>query len=379
MSKPDQNIIPEKIKKKSIIPGDSPLFDIPIIEPKEEKKRIIKQRTGGHLIDNLLKSNKPKPIQGDLFESVLQETKQKIIRSGANIEYINRRGEGIKLSKGEYKLLGCLSNILYTKSQTINKKSKDYFTGNSGHEIITYKTKKEDIYVISPSISFTLYEITKEYYGGSQIGGENVKIVADLLYELADNPNKKALIRYTRVVNISKDKTREYFIERYDSLIEISTAGYKEFLKDKQIDEKKELVVHLHPIFRDQIEEKYVEFPLDFTKRMIEAYGSPNISEITIKLIWELSRALSGKKLLQKDKTGNPVYKIGQINLYWKIAESYMNPKTGKQKRPQLINSYFKKSIETAKKIGLLIDFDNSRKGETGEQILFFTLNKNWA
>ena len=347
-------------------------------EPRAKKgkqgEKPGKFRAGGQLIDNIQKSNKPKTIQLNLFDTILQETREKMNGLGVTAEYINRKGEGIKLSKGEFRLLLCLSKLLHEKSQTQDKNSKDYYTGDSGYEVIKWNTGQGEIEVIAPKISLTLYEVSKEYYGDKEIGGENVRTVARMLFDMADNQDKKALIRYNRVVNLDKNRTREYFIERYESLISIATAGYREYLYGSQIDEKKELVVILHPVIRDQIETKSVDFPLDLTKRMIEAYGSPDISEITTKLMLELARAHSGRRALQKDEEGNYIYSIGVNTLYWKIADNYMNANTGKTKRGPLIKKYFDKSIETCKTLGLLVKHE-IKTGKSGEQIVDFYLS----
>jgi hypothetical protein len=83
----------------------------------EEPLRKGKYRSGGQLIDNILKSKQRAPLQLELFNELLQETRERIKNSGANVEYINRKGEGIKVSKGEYRLLMCLSKLLHSKSQ----------------------------------------------------------------------------------------------------------------------------------------------------------------------------------------------------------------------------------------------------------------------
>lgn len=337
-----------------------------------------KYRTPGVLIDNLLKSNKPLPIQLDLFDTMLQETRDKILKLGANIEYINRKGEGIKLSRAEFKLTRCLQKMLHDKSQNEDRNGKDYYTGDSGSDILKFRTDKGyTVDVISPKISFTLYEIAREYYGDREMGGEDVKTVMRLLYELADNPEKKALMRYTGIVRLGKNRTREYFIERYDSLLSIDTAGYRDFLNGDQIDEKRELVVRLHPIFRHQIENKHIDYPYTIAKRLEEAYGSPDIPIMIHILLEELARAYSNRRRLKKDEDGNPVYPIGLNSLYWKIAEGYMNRKTGRPQRPQLLNEYFTRAIETVKGIGLLVKYE-TKTGAQGDPIAYFHLSKKW-
>jgi len=241
-----------------------------------------------------------------------------------------------------------------------------------------YETSEGEITVKHPVISFTLYEVTKEFYGGDTYpSGKNIKDVTQLILNLADDPDKKALIKYKRKFHIEGKKYREIFIEQYVSLLQISTAGYTDFLDGKKIDERREVVVNLHPVFIDQIEDKYIELPLNITKRMIEANGGPNISEITTKLIAELARALSNRKKLEKDNNSNPVYKIGKNRLYWKVAPNYMNKKTGRAKRPKLIEEYLTKAIETAIGIGILLEHSVTT-GATGELLLQFTLSPNW-
>lgn len=344
-------------------------------EKQAKQKKKEKLRSGGHLIDNILKSNKPKDNQLSIFDTMLQDTKNKVISSGVKPEMVNRKGEGIKITKGEFKLLLSLQALLHEKSQTNNPKGEDYYSGNQGSDLIVYNPPEGgEITLKSPRLSFTLYEIAKEYYGGADIGGENVKTVAKILYDIAEDPEKKALIRYHKLVEMGKGKEREYFIEKYDSLVSIATAGYKDFIEGKQIDEKKEIVINLHPVFIDQIATKYIEMPLDITRRMIEANGSQNISDITLKLVYELARAHSNRKRLPKDEDKNPLYTIGQYNLYYKIAETYMPPY---QRRLPLIKKYLAQAIETAKNIGLLLSYE-TKPGVTGEQNYIFTLSKNW-
>lgn len=341
-------------------------------EKAKSKKGKVRIRTGGHFIDNILKPGTP--TQLSLFETMLQENQDKVLSSGTSLDLVNRKGEGIKVTKGEYRLLLCLSNLLHEKSQTSDPKGEDYYTGNEGVELIPYNTPQGDIELKSPKISFTLYEITKEFYGGADIGGENVKTVAKLLLDLSDQPDKKALIRYERKVDRGGGAQRDYYIERYDNLIKIATIGYKDFLEGKQIDERKELIVNLHPIFIDQIASKHIDLPLDLTKKMIEAYGSPNISEITTKLILDLSRGHSNRSRLEKDPKGNPIYCIGKEKLFYKIADNYLPPN---KKRIPLIEEYFIKSTETAINIGLLLSYE-IKPGNTGEDLYYFTLSKDW-
>lgn len=352
---PDDNFFPEL--PEELTPTFTPL-EIPETEFKE------KFRQGGHLIDQMLKpSDSEAPLP--LFDMLEVSTQEKITNEGANIDLVNRKGEGISLSKGEYKLLLALSKLLHEKSQNKDSKLGNYYSGNKGAELARISTKDGDLQLKSPKIGFSFYELAKEYNGGREISGSIRNEVARMVCDLADNPDKKALIRYTRTVDLGKGKTREYFIESFDSLLKINTGGYRDFLNGEAIDEKREIEVRLHPIFIDQIENKYIELPIDFTKRMIEAYGGTNVSDIAIQFVAYLARAHSGRP---KDfKT-----EIYQEKLYKIIAGAYV-----KQGRRSLLEKYFNKAIETAIGIGLLKSYEIT-PGKTGKPKIIFQLNKVW-
>jgi hypothetical protein len=353
---PDIDIyIPEL--PEEIAPAFTPL-EIP------ETTRKGKFRRSGHLTDQILKPTDSEAVL-PLFDMLEASTQEKITNEGANIELVNRKGEGISLSKGEYKLLLALSKLLHEKSQTKDSKLGNYYAGNKGAELACISTKDGDLQLKSPKIGFSFYELAKEYNGGRDISGSIRNEVARMVCDLADNPDKKALIRYTRTVDLGNGKTREYFIESFDSLLKINTGGYRDFLNGEAIDEKREIEVRLHPIFIDQIESKYIELPIDITKRMIEAYGGTNVSDIAIKLVEYLARAHSGRP---KDfKT-----EIYQEKLYRIIAGDYV-----KQGRRSLITKYFDKAIETAKGIGILAGYKIT-PGITGKPKIIFQLNKRW-
>ena len=356
---------------------------IGIIFPKEaeRKKKNGRIKMGDHAIGNLLK--RPNiSYQPTLWDTILPAEKERIEEKvKPHLEMINRKGEGIQLSPGELKLLFALQGLLYEKSQTNKPKELDYYKGNQEGLPVTFKTKEGgEVTLIAPGLSFTLYELTKAYGGGDEVGGgENVKIVAKLLSGLAYNPEKWALIRYTRKEKLAQGRIREYFIERYSPLVTMAEAGYKVYLEGRQIDEKREILAYLNPVFVDQIATKYVEFPEDIIKRMIEGYGSENPSAITIKLITNLSRAYSNRKRLKKDEAGNYIYEEGLVRtstgnpgLFWVIAESYM-----RENRKTLIKKYFDKSLETAKKVGILVSY-KERNNQIGDAIGVFTLPAKW-
>ncbi len=176
-------------------------------------------------------------------------------------------------------------------------------------------------------------------------------------------------------------KQREYFMESYDPLVKVLTVGYKDTQNGKQIDEKKEVIIDLHPIFIDQIKYKYIDQPRDILKRITDANGSHNVSEITQGLIDELSRAYSNRNnTTSRDIEDNPIYIIGQNTLFWKIAPGCMDSVKDRimpNRKPELFK-YFNKSIEIAKAVGLLINYEEKPAKDGGVNYVF-TLVQDWA
>ncbi|MFP4528857.1 MAG: hypothetical protein ACLFQX_09925 [Candidatus Kapaibacterium sp.] len=345
--------------------------------PEIREKR--KYKAGKHLVDNILKSNEPVPSQPSLFDTLMETTREKVSQSGAEIKILNRKGEGIKLTKGEYKLLLCMAKLLADKSQTTNKEAPDYFMGNvAAIQPNTYKMVHRGGGTIErkyPILAFTVYELTREYVGGGSVSGKNMEDVRNILIGLADDVDKKALLRYNIHVEHGNGKEDHYEIETFDSLIRLYDVKKTRTENGEVTEIKKEQTVQLHPVFADQIDKMYIQLPLP--QYVIEAYGSTSVSAVTQKFILELSRAYSNRLRLDKDEEGNLIYIIGANKLFWKIADNYMNPQSGKPERPQTLEKYFLKSVETAQKLGLLLAFEESEK-KSGERMFKFLISKDW-
>ncbi|MEG1542838.1 MAG: hypothetical protein RR302_04595 [Victivallaceae bacterium] len=96
---------------------------------------------------------------------------------------------------------------------------------------------------------------------------------------------KKVLIKYDRIKKIKNGKDLTDRIEDFQSLIKIIlfmpdlTLEEKERLDkgDNSIrDAKGEIVIALNPIFTDQIDTKFIEFPIDTNRRLVIAAGGHN-------------------------------------------------------------------------------------------------------
>lgn len=374
-------LTPDFLRPGTFLPGNwkgastlENLLPFAFVKPKPRTK---KTRTGKHLVDNILKTNYPIKESPTLFDSLQEDSKKNILKAGVNTEMINQKGEGIKLSKGEYKVLIALANILQRKSQNKDSKEEDYYLGdqignpeiNINQTVKTTEGKK--ITVKAPAVKFTFYEIAKEFTGGKHPGGNTVSEVANILTELANNPEKKALIRYQKTIDLGAGNERRYTLEGFHSLLRIDTLKLEDINKEgKVVDSKKEHIVQLHPVFREQIEKLFIDMPE--LKEIIKAYGSPNVSEVAIKFILELSRAFSNGYHLPKDKEGTPYYTIGVEKLYQRVGEKYL-----RESRKHLIKKFLDKSIEVATGLGMIEKYELTT-GKTGDLQYKFYLNPDY-
>lgn len=311
--------------------------------------------------------------QLSIFDELQPATQDKIVSTGVSSEFINQRGIGIKLSKGEHKLLLSISKLLDKKSQTTNRDADDYYIGNTDPNSYFKRGtgQQRDMREVNgqktAAIAVTLYELTKEYKGGETISGKDVDNVSKLLKPLADDPEKRALLKYTRTtVDAKTGKRTVDAIETYQHLLSICWQERTVFDKENvQTSQNRQCVILLNPIFRDQIESKYVDYPDDIIKRINDANGSPNVSEVALRLIDLLAHARSNK---------NEKYAIYQKNLYLKLAEDQMrDPKRG----IGYIRKHVDKAIEISHIVGLIKKFELVI-GADGSPKYIFHISRDW-
>ncbi len=326
-----------------------------ILEYYKQPKRG-KFRRSAHLIDQMLKYDYPKDksTQLSIFDNLLESTKKDI-----EVVDIKRDAlvEGIKLSPSQTKIVDCLCMLLHETSQTKDPQKEDYYTGNMAYELMEYIGSEK---TPAPRLAFTLYEITKEYKGGESVSGKDVENVKQVLYEL---DNKLFLIRYTETTIGSKGEYIKKEYEGFRKLINLDKASISEGVGNVEEYKNSQVVVLLHPIFRRQINSKFINTPTDILRRTIIAYGSHNVSDIALRLREDLMRAHSGKHY---------TYEIGQERLYYLLSEKWM--KEGRRKK---VKEYTEKAIETAKALGLLLSHEIKPDAKGGYKVVF-TLNKNW-
>lgn len=331
---------------------------IPIVDKEKiNTPKTDKYRRSGHLTDQILKYSYPgdKNKQLSIFDTLENSTK-KIIEESSSIK-VDEIVEGIKLSPSETKIIDCLCKLLHETSQTSDANKNTYYSGNLNYELEKYGGETTP----APKLAFTLYELTKEYKGGENISGKDVDNVKQILTEL---DSKRFLLSYVETT-IKKDGGRiEKKIEDFKKLIHIVKISETEYNKDNiELSKKEETVILLSPIFRRQIDSKFILYPTDINRRTIIAYGSHNLSEITLRLREYLMREQSYKRYKAE---------ISLNKLYYLLAEKWM-----RESRKTKVKEYTQKALDTVIALGLLSSY-KIETGASGEPKVIFTIAKDW-
>lgn len=326
--------------------------------PKTEKTEDLKGKfkVSGHFQDQKLKYTYPKDnsSQLSLWDALKDGTKTDIEVAGVEVTEVV---EGIKLTPSETKVIDSLCKLLHENSQSLEPKKEGYYSGNLNPELVEYGDSKTS----APKLAFTLYELTKEYKGGEAISGKDVDNVKKVLTELN---SKQFLIRYTET---TKGKRGEWIKKEYEAfrrLIDVDRATLSYGVGNIEHYKKTETVILLNPIFRRQIDSKFILYPNDINKRTIIAYGSHNVSDIALRLRDYLLRLHSSPKMSRE---------ITLDRLYYLVAEKWM-----RESRKSKVKQYTEKALEVVINLGLLERYKIEDAKTTGEPKVVFTLNKGF-
>jgi hypothetical protein len=314
-------------------------------------KHLNKSNRGGQLtIFDKLEENTKKKIK-------TKTEKSKVLSYEATVKMINRNGDSLPLSKGHYKLIDTICELLHEKSP-----DKELYSGNGETVLVTHGGEKKQ----APTLALKFYEIARKYNQGKPPSGRCIEIVKNLIYDLAYNPELRSLIKYQKEERTSKGNVMVKKVEEYNHLIAIYGTSYEEYNSDKTKLLKKgsDLVLVLNPIFTDQIKNIWVEYPKDLVKRSLSAYGSTNPPE----LFYRLRDYLAEQRSLKNFKRA-----IMVKNLYQQVAERYL--KSGKVSR---IKAQLDKALQACINLGLLTDYELTTSKTTGEAMYIFHLNKTW-
>jgi len=323
------------------------------VRPETTPKPVGSFKRAGHLTDQILKYTYPKDKspQLSIFDSLLEGTKKDIeVVEVENTEVV----EGIKLTPSETKVIDSLCKLLHNNSQTLDTKKEGYYTGNLSPDKRTFGTT-------APKLAFTLYELTKEYKGGEAISGKDVDNVKQILTDLN---SKKFLIRYTETTKGKKGEWIKKEYEAFRSILFLDLATLRYGVGDIEEYKKKEQVIVLHPIFRRQIDSKFILYPNDINRRIILAYGSHNVSDIALRLRDYLLKELSLKHYKPE---------IMLDRLYYLVAEKWM-----RESRKKKVKEYTDKALEVVTGLGILENYKIVPAKTTGEPKVVFTLNKDF-
>lgn len=349
--------------------SESPLSrrDIIILieEIKKNKRKSTKYRQSGHYVDEKLKYIKPNQ-QYNLFDLISPETRQKIENSRIEI-----KAEGIKLTYPEDKMINTLNLILHEKSQNKNPNKDDFYIGNAKPIIIPYGNNPEQK---APVLRFKPKELYKAYMGKDNYSGADILFINKILHQVEA---KKFLIKYDRIKKIKKGKKEAILtdrIEEFASLIKILV-----FYPNLSVDEKKkldngdmtvwknngEIIIALNPIFTDQIDTKFIEYPIDANRRLvIAAGGHKKVTSSTSTLMEYLLREISAKRYHPQ---------INEDNLQCMLGlENY-----AKEKRKKRLRDRIEKDIQTMINMGIVLSYEK-QPNVSGNLKYMFRLNKDY-
>lgn len=322
----------------------------------EENKKKAKFKKPGHLVDQMLEVAPRESTTLDLFSELSEEIRTELQEE--KVEVTRELFFGINLTASEMKVQDTFSILLSQQSQTEYPKEPNYYTGYKPETVPSFLGGKG---AIAPSIEFSLYTIAKEFKGGKTPTGKDLENVKNILQGLE---KKKFLTIYKE--EYSKSGGGKTIIERkgYRPLFHLDKVTLTEEDKNgKQTNKAETMVVVLSPIYRQQIESKFILQPLDIIQQLTLANGSPNIPLATYRLKEYLFRELSSKHYEPKI-TARKLYET-------------LEPKLMQVPRLQQAKENTNRAIETLLSLGLLERYEIV-KSKVGEDMFIFYINKNY-
>jgi hypothetical protein len=319
-------------------------------------KKKPKFKKPGHLVDQQLKISTRETSPLDLFSELSKETRSEL--QGEGVEISRELFSGVNLTASEMKIQDTFSILLSQQSQTEDPEKPNYYTGAKPETVASYLGGKG---AIAPSIEFSLYTIAKEFKGGKTPTGKDLENVKNILQELE---KKKFLTKHKETY--SKKGGGKAIIQRdgYRPLFHLDKVTLTEEDKNgKQTIKAETMVLVLSPLYRQQIESKYILQPLDIIQQLTLAHGNDKIPLATYNLKEYLFRELSSKHF---------ECKITARKLY-----ETLEPRLMQVPRLQQAKENTTRAIETLITLGLLEKYELG-KSQVGEAMFTFYLNKNY-
>ena len=335
------------------------------------RKQITEKiRHAGHLTDSKLQ-REPLTDKRKRVDTLSIETKEKIESSGFQLKVVS----GIRLDPREDKMVNAIYKLLHDKSENRKTTSELFYNGNEKGEIVAYGGNDQK--AKSTLLRVKKHELYKEYCGKDNYSGKDIIYANAVLFRLE---TKRFLIQYDRQRQIKKGNKTETVtdrIEDYQSIIRI--ISYIEGMTEKETrsldnhdnkttvirKQKEYTMLALNPIFTDQIQTKYVEYPSDINKRTnIASGGASRVTESIICLRDYLLREISCKR---RKCELNEETLINQLRL-----DSY-----AKAGRKKLVKQRISGAIKANENLRI-ISRTEVRTGAKGQKKYLFTLNPNF-
>lgn len=315
-----------------------------------------KFRQSGHYIDMKLKNDL---INNNNLDEIITKP---------SIKKLDIKVSGIRLNPGEDRALTAILKLLHIKSDK-TEGSKNYYLGNMPPKRGMYGDNATDY----PVLKFKPSELYKEYKGDKNYSGAEAKYIKDLLHNLQE---KHFLIVYRRHRKDSKGNLVVDRIEEYQPLIKVVT--YYEGIsleEDAELEQGENLditeksgqiILVLNPIFIEQINTKFIEYPDDINKMtVIASGGARKVTKSNIKIREYLMRAKSAKKYIT-DINKNTLINLLELDGYLK---------EGKKSK---IEKSILETLKFAENLGILLKYEYLT-GAKGQQKIRFTINKDFC
>lgn len=357
-------------KKATIEPEKAVLQIVPEKSALPEfKEKVPKFKISGHSVDQKLAYKQPSRLQTNIFDTLSPVIKNEIRKDLKEEVAV----QGIGLTISEDRLLNAILKMLWEKS-TKDKYGNLIKAGNKDPHKNSYGDETTDF----PTLAFTAAELYKEYTCRDDYAGSEAQHIKETIFNLEQ---KKFLIIYKRKFSRSNAKGEiehiEQRIEEYLPLLRVKSfyeLTPEEALRidsgDKTLkEEKAQVIIVLNPIFIDQIDTKFIEYPNDINKRTAIAAGghmrvTPAINTLRDYLLRSIS-ANRGKDVCQ-----------AEINLD-KLPFLLGLDKYIKQRKRKKMEEIIEKAIETVIKLEIALTYVRVT-GSMGQDKIIFDLNLDY-
>lgn len=361
--KPQVTLVPgTKVKKKEIDDKITELCDFVYNYILNKYLQKGAYRASGHFIDQKLNQGKVAKQEKTEVDSLVGQ------QQTIDFKLHKHDFTSISLSPPEEKLIRAILMLLHINSD-LNFESEDYYAGN-GELILAEEGFR------LPHLKVRPIDLYKAYTGKSSsqnISGAEIQHIKKILFDLE---KQQFEVTYRRVV---KKQVGQQEVERVQ-LVTMNKPLFKviSFLEISREEEtrldagdnsvrtlREELILALNPIFIDQIKTKYVEFPMDISRRLEEASGgAKKVTEAMNLLTDYLLREKSSKRYESEIEYENLVRTLGLSRLVERGEKARTRQKVDE-------------AIGVAKSIGLL-DAVKFVDGAKLQSKVVFTINQEF-